>query len=68
MHEILGEVHYMPDKWTHTVEVYKEYTQVFQFTLVSPSLSVSRKGSPFLLVGGRHASVMEESYHAVEQN
>ena len=37
MHEILGEIHYMPDKWKqrpHTVEVYKEYTQVFQFTLV----------------------------------
>ena len=44
MHEILGEVHYMPDKWKqrpHTVEVYKEYTQVFQFTLVSPSLSLT---------------------------
>lgn len=38
MHEILGEIHYMPDKWKlepHTVEVYKEFTQVFQFTLVS---------------------------------
>ncbi|CAI8026630.1 Autophagy-related protein 9A [Geodia barretti] len=37
MHEILGEIHYMPDRWKqepHTVEVYKEYTQVFQFTLM----------------------------------
>ena len=38
MQRILGEIHYMPDHWKqqpHTVEVYKEYTQVFQFTLVS---------------------------------
>ncbi len=37
MQLILGQIHYMPDHWKqrpHTVEVYKEYTQVFQFTMV----------------------------------
>ena len=37
MKEMLGEMHYMPDSWKqrpHTVEVYREVTHVFQFTIV----------------------------------
>ena len=37
MKEMLGEMHYMPDSWKqrpHTVEVYREVTHVFQFTMV----------------------------------
>lgn len=37
MQQILGEIHYMPDHWKekpHTVEVYKEFTHVYQFTLM----------------------------------
>ena len=37
MQRILGEIHYMPDHWKqrpHSVEVYTEFTHVFQFTVV----------------------------------
>ena len=37
MQRILGEIHYMPDSWKqhpHTLEVYNEFTHVFQFTVV----------------------------------
>ena len=38
MQTILGNIHYMPDHWKqapHTAMVYKEFTQVFQYTVVS---------------------------------
>ena len=38
MQRILGDIHYMPDHWKkqpHTLTVYKEFTHVFQFTMVT---------------------------------
>ena len=43
MQRILGEIHYMPDSWKqrpHTLEVYNEFTRVFQFTVVTYDILV----------------------------